>query len=170
MPHPTRLRATSTGLDWQADHTSRYLTSGGAEGHIIDLSAIGGLKFTTCLLLKNVGRKTGRILFAPLIYGDLDGEVIIVASKGGAPKDPAWYLNIAGAATVEFQIATQAFRATSREPTGDDRKRAWDFMVGLYPPYAPYQLKTSREIPVVMMSITEEIEPFSDGVAGGHIV
>jgi deazaflavin-dependent oxidoreductase (nitroreductase family) len=160
MPHPTRIRATSTGFEWQADHLSRYLASAGAEGHVIDLSAIGGLTFTTCLLLRNVGRKSGKTLYAPLIYGDLDGEVIIVASKGGAPKHPGWYLNIEGAKTVDFQIATQAFRATTREPKGSDRKRIWDFMVGLYPPYAPYQLKTSREIPIVMMRITEEIERF----------
>src|ERR1700748_3139582 len=96
MPHPTRFRATATGLEWQADHLSRYLNSGGTEGHIIDFTAIGGLKLTTCLLLKNVGRKSGKTLYSPLIYGDLDGEVIIVASKGGAPQHPGWYFNIEG--------------------------------------------------------------------------
>ncbi len=160
MPHPTRFRATPTGLEWQADHLSRYLNSAGAEGHIIDFTAIGGLKLTTCLLLKNVGRKSGKTLYSPLIYGVLDGEVIIVASKGGAPQHPGWYFNIEGAKTVEFQIATQAFRATSREPQAGERKRVWDFMVGLYPPYAAYQKKTDREIPVVMLSINEEIEHF----------
>src|ERR1700722_14743579 len=72
MPHPTRIRAPSTGFEWQADHSSRYLASGGTEGHVIDLSAIGGLTFTTCLLLRNVGRKSGKTMYAPLIYGDLD--------------------------------------------------------------------------------------------------
>lgn len=160
MPHPTRFRVPPASLEWQADHLSRYLTSGGAEGHIIDFSAIGGLKFTTCLLLRNVGRKTGKTLHSPLIYGNLDGEVVIVASKGGAPQHPGWYFNIEGAKSVEFQIATQAFRATSREPQAGERRRVWDFMVGLYPPYGAYQKKTDREIPVVMMSITEEIERF----------
>jgi deazaflavin-dependent oxidoreductase (nitroreductase family) len=160
MPHPTRFRATATGLEWQADHLSRYLNSGGAEGHIIDFTAIGGLKFTSCLLLKNIGRKTGKTLYSPLIYGHLDGEVIIVASKGGAPQHPGWYFNIEGAGSIEFQIATQAFRASSRESRANERKRVWDFMVGLYPPYAAYQKKTDREIPVVMMSIGEEIERF----------
>jgi deazaflavin-dependent oxidoreductase (nitroreductase family) len=161
MPHPTRIRATSSGMDWQTDHQSRYLASGGAEGHVIDLSAIGGLPFTTCLLLRNAGRKSGKVMYAPLIYGDIDGEVVIVASKGGAEQHPAWYLNIESASSVEFQIATQAFRATLREPAGAERTRIWDYMVGLYPPYAPYQKKTSREIPVVMMSITEEIDAFA---------
>jgi deazaflavin-dependent oxidoreductase (nitroreductase family) len=160
MPHPTRIRATASGFEWQAEHLSKYLGSGGTQGHIIDLTAIGGLKFMTCLLLRHTGRKSGKVMYAPLIYGVIDGEVVIIASKGGAPEHPSWYLNIEGEATLEFQIATQAFRATSREPAGAERQRVWDFMVGLYPPYADYEKKTNREIPIVIMNTTEEIDTF----------
>ena len=146
--------------DWTAEHKAMYLESGGAEGHIVDVTAIGGRPFTTTLLLKYVGRKSGKTMIAPLIYGDTGGEVVIVASKGGADEHPAWYLNIKDAEEVEFQVATQAFRATLREPSADERARVWDFMAALYPPYTDYQASTDREIPLVMLSPIAEVPAF----------
>jgi deazaflavin-dependent oxidoreductase (nitroreductase family) len=146
--------------DWKTDHLGMYLESGGAEGHIVDVSDIGGHKFTTTLLLRYVGRKSGRTLITPLIYGDIGGEVVIVASKGGADHHPAWYLNVRELREVEFQIATQAFRATIREPEGEERARVWDFMAGVFPPYRTYQASTDREIPLVMLSAIEPIDIF----------
>ena len=78
--------------------------------------------------------------------------MVIVASKGGADNHPEWYLNLREQDHVDFQIATQAFRATWREPEGDERHRVWDFMVRAYPPYISYQRSTTRHIPVVMMT------------------
>ena len=102
--------------NWKDEHLSAYLRSGGAEGHIMDVTDIGGHKFTTMLLLKYVGRKSGKTMITPLIYGDIGGEVVIVASKGGADHHPAWYLNVKDSKELSFQIATQAYRATWREP------------------------------------------------------
>lgn len=146
--------------DWKTDHLGMYLDSGGAEGHIVDVSDIGGHKFTTTLLLRYRGRKSGKTIITPLIYGDTGGEVVIVASKGGADHHPAWYLNVLESPELSFQIATQAFRASWREPQGAERARIWSFMEGVFPPYTNYQASTAREIPLVLLSAIEPIEPF----------
>ncbi len=157
----TMTSAEETRLDWTAEHRRQYLDSHGLEGHIVDLVEIGGLSFTTCLLLETVGRKTGETRIQPLIYGDIGGEVIIVASKGGADVHPAWYFNITGMTEVAFQIGGQAFRATSRELEGAERDEIWQFMVKLYPPYADYQAGTGRQIPVIALRPIEAIERFT---------
>jgi deazaflavin-dependent oxidoreductase (nitroreductase family) len=146
--------------NWKDEHLSGYLHSGGAEGHIMDLTDIGGHKFTTNLLLKYVGRKSGKTMITPLIYGDIGGEVVIVASKGGADHHPAWYLNVKDSKDLSFQIATQAYRARWREPQGAERALVWDFMVGVFPPYKAYQASTTREIPLVMMSVIGPTDRF----------
>lgn len=136
------------------------MRSGGVEGHIVDMSHTGGYKFTTTLLLRLVGRKSGTLRINPLIYGVVGGEIAIVASKGGAARHPAWYFNLKSSSEVSFQIATQAFRATWREPRSDERARAWDYMIGAYPPYKSFQASTSREIPLVLLSATERTDLF----------
>lgn len=146
--------------DWKTEHLEMYLGSGGTRGHIVDVSDIGGHKFTTTLLLKYLGRKSGNTIITPLIYGDIGGEVVIVASKGGADHHPAWYLNVAASKELQFQVATQAYRAGWREPRGAERARVWDFMVGVFPPYKSYQASTAREIPLVMMSPIEPVGIF----------
>ena len=93
--------------------------------------------------------------------------MVICASKGGADHHPAWYLNIRDAAEIEFQIATQAFRATLREPEGAERRKVWDFMVECFPFYATYQASTERVIPLVMMKATESIPVFQESDATG---
>jgi deazaflavin-dependent oxidoreductase (nitroreductase family) len=146
--------------NWKEEHLDSYLRTAGARGHIEDLTDIGGHKFTTNLLLRYIGRKSGKTMITPLIYGDIGGEVVIVASKGGADHHPAWYLNVKDSQEVAFQIATQAYRATWREPSGVERARVWDFMVSVFPPYEGYQASTEREIPLVMMTATAPTEAF----------
>jgi deazaflavin-dependent oxidoreductase (nitroreductase family) len=148
--------------NWKDEHLSAYLRSGGAEGHIMDVTDIGGHRFTTMLLLKYVGRKSGKTMITPLIYGDIGGEVVIVASKGGADHHPAWYLNVKDSKDLSFQIATQAYRATWREPRGSERTHVWDFMVSAFPPYKAYQASTTREIPLVMMSLVGPTDRFKE--------
>lgn len=146
--------------DWKTDHLGMYLDSGGAEGHIIDVRDLGGHQFTTALLLKYTGRKSGKTIITPLIYGDIGGEVVVCASKGGADHHPAWYLNVIECAEVQFQVATQAFRATWREPEGAERDKVWAFMQGVFPPYVKYQQSTDRLLPLVMFSPIEPVAPF----------
>ena len=158
----TMTEIEESRLDWTAQHRQDYLRSGGAKGHIVDVREIGGLQFTTTLLLKTIGRKSGEARILPLIYGDTGGEVVIVASKGGADVHPAWYLNLRERDAVEFQIGGQAFRASWREPQGAERQEIWAFMEKLYPPYKDYQVATKREIPLVMMAIKEEVGIFKE--------
>jgi deazaflavin-dependent oxidoreductase (nitroreductase family) len=148
--------------NWMAEHLRSYLNSAGADGHIVDLRPIGGHAFTTTLLLRTTGRKSGQIRTAPLIYGDIGGEVVIVASKGGADVHPAWYLNIKGGVEVSLQIGGQAFRATWREPQGAERDVIWAFMEKIYPPYREYQTLTRRTIPIVMLAPREAIDVFRE--------
>lgn len=149
-------------LDVISQHRQAYLESGGAEGHIMDITGIGGRPFTTHCLIRYIGRKSGRRLITPLIYGDYAGEVAIVGSKGGAAGHPNWYLNLIERPEVDFQIATQAFRATWREPEGEERARLWQFLVDLFPSYAQYQARTERTIPIVLMKAVEPIPVFRE--------
>ncbi|BDB42737.1 MULTISPECIES: nitroreductase/quinone reductase family protein [Mycobacterium] len=149
------------GGDWMKEHLAIYLDSGGAQGHIVDLSAIGGRAMTTHCLVRYRGRKSGRTYIKPLIYGNVGGEVVIVASKGGADTHPEWYLNIVAGETVGVQIATQAFEATWREPEATERHDVWEYMSHLYPPYVSYQQSTSRHIPLVMLKTVRPIEVFT---------
>ncbi|WP_263994310.1 nitroreductase family deazaflavin-dependent oxidoreductase [Mycobacterium yunnanensis] len=143
------------------EHLKAYLTSGGAEGHILDVSSAGGHALTTNCLLKVVGRKSGKTYVTPLIYGNVGGEIVIVASKGGADTDPEWYLNLVESETLGVQIATQAFEATWREPEYEERHQVWAYMTHLYPPYLGYQTATTRHIPVVMLRIVKPISVFT---------
>jgi deazaflavin-dependent oxidoreductase (nitroreductase family) len=158
----TMTEIESSRLDWTAEHRRSYIRSGGAKGHIVDVREIGGRQFTTTLLLETFGRKSGERRIVPLIYGDTGGEVVVVASKGGADVHPAWYLNLQGKTEAAFQVATQAFRGPWREPKGAERAEVWAFMEKLYPPYRDYKAATGREIPLVMLSVREEIEVFKE--------
>ncbi|KKC24980.1 nitroreductase family deazaflavin-dependent oxidoreductase [Sphingomonas sp. SRS2] len=148
--------------EWQQQHLQRYLRSGGTDGHFFDFGPINDEGYQPICLIKHVGRKTGRTLVVPLIYGMVEGEIAIVASKGGSPTHPAWYLNIAAASEVEVQVATQAFRATWREPVDAERQRIWGQMVAIYPPYADYQESTDRLIPLVLMKPVAAISVFEE--------
>jgi len=146
--------------DFAAKHLETYLRSGGTQGHVVDITSVGGHAFTTHCLIRVKGRKSGRTQITPLIYGGFGGEVVIVASKGGADDHPEWYLNLRAAPELDFQIATQAFRATWREPEGEERHKVWDFMARAFPPYIKYQRATVRHIPVIMMTPVAPIEVF----------
>ena len=156
-----------TRRDFMVEHREMYLRSGGAQGHIMDITAVGGHSFTTHCLIKYTGRKSGKVFITPLIYGDIGGEVVVVASKGGADHNPAWYLNLLDTKEVEFQVATQAFRGTWRSPEGAERDKVWDFMVGVFPSYTSYQASTDRQIPLVMMKAVEPIPVFKEEDATG---
>ena len=153
--------------DWVGEHRHSYLSSGGTEGHIMDITAVGGRAFATHCLIKYTGRKSGKTFITPLCYADIGGEVVVCGSKGGADHHPAWYLNIAESPEIELQIATQAFRASLREPEGEERKKVWDFFIDCHPFYADYQASTSRTLPLVMMKIIEPIAVFKESDATG---
>lgn len=147
--------------DWMREHLAAYLESGGTQGHILDLSPVGGRAMTTNCLIRYAGRKSGKRYVKPLIYGNVGGEIVIVASKGGADSHPEWYLNVVAGETVDVQIATQAFEATWREAEGTERHEIWEHMCRLYPPYVSDQQSTSRHIPVVLLTTVRPIPVFT---------
>jgi deazaflavin-dependent oxidoreductase (nitroreductase family) len=160
MSDATRAKIAAARRDWKGEHIAMYLGSGGTKGHIMDLRDIGGHQFTTHCLIKYTGRKSGKTIITPLIYGDIGGEVVICASKGGADHHPNWYLNLRESKELYFQIATQAYRARWREPEGAERAKVWEFMQGVFPAYTTYQASTERQLPLVMMSPLEPVEVF----------
>ena len=103
------------------------------------------------LLLTTVGRKSGQKRIMPLIYGKVDEGYVIVASKGGAPQHPDWYGNLEAQPAVEVQVAKDCFSARAETVTGAKRQQFWEMMLPIWPPYAQYQTKTEREIPVVLL-------------------
>ncbi len=139
--------------DWIQNHIRRYLESDGADGHMWDL---GGPGLVPTLLLTTTGRKSGKPQILPLIYGKTENGYAIVASKGGAPSHPAWYLNLTAHPEVEVQVEAERFRARARTATEAERSTLWEQMVGIFSPYADYQKRTEREIPVVIL------EPLGD--------
>jgi proline iminopeptidase len=137
---------------WMADHMQAYLETNGEVGHLYDASAAGGPKAVPSLLLTTKGRKSGADLQLPLFYGETDdGKPVIVASKGGAPEHPAWYLNLAANPVVGVQIKADKYQARARTATGAERAKLWKTMNIVWPPYESYQQKTDREIPVVVL-------------------
>jgi len=126
------------------EHVRRYRETDGEEGH-------SWREGSTILLLTTTGRKTGLERTKPLIY-DLDGDnPVIVASKGGAPRHPHWYLNLVADPNVEVQIKGERFRARARTAEGAERARLWRQMNVMWPHYEEYQQKTERVIPVVVL-------------------
>ena len=125
------------------EHVERYLATAGKEGH--DWNG------TTCLLLFTKGRKSGKEYIHPLIYREIDGRYVIVASKGGAPEPPEWYLNLQADPDVEIQVLADRFRVRASDAGPDVKPRLWELMNEVWPDYAKYQETTDREIPVVVL-------------------
>ena len=129
--------------DWMVEHMEKYLATNGEDGHV--------WRGVPTLLLTTTGRRTGRSLMLPLIYGTHGDHHVIVASKGGNPKHPGWYVNLVAEPTVQVQVGAERFTARARTAAGDERAALWDQMAGIWPPYNEYQTKTEREIPVVVL-------------------
>jgi len=140
--------------DWMVEHANRYLSSGGADGHMYTINQPDRPTMTVAsLLLSTTGRKSGTKFIFPLFYGREGDSYFIVASKGGAPKHPGWYRNILADPNVEIQVATRKMRAKARTAKGEERQRLWKKALEFWPPYADYQRKTTREIPVVVLDL-----------------
>jgi deazaflavin-dependent oxidoreductase (nitroreductase family) len=137
--------------DWIQDHLKRYIATDGADGYLWDASLGGGQGMIPTLLLTTVGRKSGRELTMPLIFGQSGEDYVIVASKGGAPAHPAWYLNLEADPSVRVQVKADKFAARARTAKGEERAALWAKMVAIYAPYALYQTQTDRQIPVVVL-------------------
>ena len=126
------------------EHVRRYIETDGEEGYTWREGA-------PILLLTMTGRKTGTEYTTPLIFGEDDSGYVIVASQGGRPEHPDWYLNLEAHSEVGVQVKADTFRARARTAEGEERERLWAAMNEIWPHYDEYQTKTTRRIPVVVL-------------------
>jgi deazaflavin-dependent oxidoreductase (nitroreductase family) len=142
----------STLPDWIQNHLARYIATDGADGYLWDASLGGGTGMVPTLLLTTVGRKSGQELTMPLIFARHGPSYVVVASKGGAPAHPAWYLNLEANPNVRVQVKAEKFAARAHTASAAERAELWPKMVAIYSPYELYQTKTDRQIPVVILT------------------
>jgi deazaflavin-dependent oxidoreductase (nitroreductase family) len=121
-----------------------YRRSGGRLGNSI--------KGAPVLLLEHVGRKSGRVRTAPLLYMRDGAGLVIVASRGGSDAMPAWWLNLQASPTTTVQIGTERRRVVARKASAEEKAELWPRLVDMYGDYEIYRRRTEREIPVVILS------------------
>jgi deazaflavin-dependent oxidoreductase (nitroreductase family) len=133
--------------EWVRNQVAEYESSGGQKANTLLDTGLPVIIVTTR------GQKTGKIRKTPLMRVEHDGDYALVASKGGAPEHPVWYYNlVADPTAVAIQDGPEPFDVTVRPVTGAEKAIWWDRAVAAYPPYAEYQTKTEREIPVFVAS------------------
>ena len=125
------------------DHIREYVESDGKKGYL--------WRGVTTLLLTTRGRKSGKLRRTALIFGRDGKNYLVVASKGGAPNHPLWYLNLVANPEVEIQVGAEKFTAHARTAAQEEKPRLWNIMAGIFPNYDEYQAKAGREIPVVIL-------------------
>ncbi|MFE4514848.1 nitroreductase family deazaflavin-dependent oxidoreductase [Kitasatospora sp. NPDC056783] len=130
---------------WVRDQVELYESSGGTEGTTLLDTGL------PVIILTVRGAKSGRIRKTPVMRVEHEGRYAAVASKGGSPRHPEWYFNITSDPHVELQDGPERQDMTAREVTGDERAEWWERAVAAYPPYAEYQEKTDRVIPVFVL-------------------
>jgi deazaflavin-dependent oxidoreductase (nitroreductase family) len=130
--------------DWVRDHADKIMESGSTDGT--------DMKGKPIILLTTVGAKTGKVRKTPLMRVEHDGEYAVVASLGGAPKNPVWYYNIQAHPQVELQDGPVNKDYAAREVFGDEKARWWERAVEAFPDYAEYQTKTERQIPLFVLT------------------
>jgi deazaflavin-dependent oxidoreductase (nitroreductase family) len=125
------------------EHVKRYQETDGAEGH--------EWRGTTVLILTTTGRRSAEQRSTPLIYQQHDNDYVVVASKGGAPEHPAWYLNLEADPEVTVQVLGDRFKARARTASPEEKPELWGTMTAAWPSYEDYQRNTQRDIPVVVL-------------------
>ena len=125
------------------EHVRRYRETDGEEGYLWNGA--------TCLVLTTKGRRSDTPRDVPLICGFDGDRCVVVASKGGAPAHPVWYLNLEAEPRCQVQVKADRFDAVARSVEGDERARLWSLMTDVWPSYDDYAERTTREIPVVVL-------------------
>jgi deazaflavin-dependent oxidoreductase (nitroreductase family) len=129
---------------WAAEQVEKYEASGGQQANKIQGRPI--------VVITSVGSKSGKLRKNPVMRVEHDGEYAAVASKGGAPEHPSWFHNFVAHPDVDLQDGPEAAPYVARLVTGAEREVWWERAVEAFPPYAGYQVKTDREIPVFVLS------------------
>ncbi|MEU6307387.1 nitroreductase family deazaflavin-dependent oxidoreductase [Streptomyces chartreusis] len=137
--------------DWVRKQVELYESSGGTQGTTLMNTGM------PVILLTTRGARSGKIRKTPLMRVEHEGSYAAVASLGGAPKHPVWYHNVKADPHVELRDGTELRDMRAREVTGAEKAEWWERAVAAYPPYAEYQQKTDRVIPLFVL------EPFDEG-------
>ncbi|PZR51604.1 nitroreductase family deazaflavin-dependent oxidoreductase [Xylanimonas oleitrophica] len=132
--------------DRAREQVELFESTNGAEGNLLEGRPI--------IVLTTLGAKTGKVRKTPLMRVEHDGAYAVVASMGGAPKHPVWYHNIVANPRVELQDGPEKHEYVAREVQGAERDEWWERAVEAWPPYADYQRKTDRVIPVFVLERT----------------
>jgi F420H(2)-dependent quinone reductase len=130
---------------WVRDQVELFESSGGTEGTTLMDTGL------PVVIITNVGAKSGKVRKTPLMRVEHDGRYAAVASQGGSPKNPLWYHNFVANPRVEVQDGPMRTTMIARELSGEEREQWWERAVAAYPPYAEYQTRTSRQIPVFVL-------------------
>ena len=125
-------------------HTAVYRLTGGG--------LMGDFGKAPVLLLTTTGRKSGKTRTSPLLYLEENGAYFIVASAGGDPKHPAWYLNLVANPDAEIQVKDKKLTARAETLSAEEKSRMWSRFTAMYPDYDAYQAKTERDIPLVRLT------------------
>jgi F420H(2)-dependent quinone reductase len=141
MPLPGEYEPSTS--EWVRDHVEKIEESGGSEAE---------LNGKPVILLTTIGAKSGKIRKTPLMRVEHDGEYAVVASLGGAPKNPVWYYNVKKNPRVELQDGSTTRDYEAREVFGDEKATWWGRAIEAWPDYAEYQEKTDRQIPVFVLT------------------
>ena len=129
--------------DWARRQAEAYESSGGTEAP--------ELRGKPIIVLTSVGAKSGKLRYTPVMRVEHEGSYAVVASKGGAPEHPAWYYNIKAHSEFPLQDGTVTKEYSAREVDGAERAQWWERAVAAFPPYAEYEEKTDRKIPVFVL-------------------
>jgi F420H(2)-dependent quinone reductase len=131
--------------NWVREQVELYESSGGTQGTTLTDTGL------PVVIITNRGVRSGKQRKTPVMRVEHDGRYAAVASQGGAPTHPNWYYNFRANPAVELQDGARKQRMVAREITGDERAQWWERAVAAYPPYAEYQQRTTRQIPVFVL-------------------
>jgi F420H(2)-dependent quinone reductase len=134
---------------WVREQVEEYEASGGARANTLRDTGL------PVVIVTSRGAKSGKLRKTPLMRVEHDGRYLAVASQGGAPTHPLWYHNLVADPAVELQDRDQKRDMTARLLTGEERAQWWERAVEAFPPYADYQRRTEREIPVFLLESRE---------------
>jgi deazaflavin-dependent oxidoreductase (nitroreductase family) len=130
--------------DWNTQIIDEFRANAGKVG--------GNFEGSPILLLHTAGARSGLERVNPMMYQQVGDDVAVFASKGGAPTNPDWYHNLVKNPSVEAEIGTDTLPFTARVAEGDERERIWAAQKSAYPGFAEYETKTTRQIPVIILT------------------
>ncbi len=134
---------------WVREQVELFESSGGTKSATLSDTGI------PIVVVTNVGATSGKVRKTPVMRVEHDGRYAMIASQGGAPTHPKWYHNLVAHPEVELQDGPVKREMIAREVSGDERAQWWERAVAVYPPYAEYQEKTTRQIPVFVLEPVE---------------